>query len=83
MRKGFSLIEVLIMVAILGLLLVVGYFYMAPHMARGRDGKRISDLNKLKVVFEDYYNDNSCYPPRDTLELYCGGAGSTILDEYI
>ncbi|MDA1079961.1 MAG: prepilin-type N-terminal cleavage/methylation domain-containing protein [bacterium] len=83
MRTGFSLIEVLIIVAILGLLLVVGYFYMAPNMARGRDGKRISDLNKLKIVFEDYYNDNSCYPPINVLELYCGGAGSTILDEYI
>ncbi len=69
--------------AILGLLLVVGYFFMAPQMSRGRDGKRISDLNKLKVVYEDYYNDNACYPPRDTLELYCGGAGSTALDDYI
>lgn len=83
MKKGFSLIEVLIIVAILGLLLVVGYFFMAPQMSRGRDGKRISDLNKLKIVYEDYYNDNGCYPPSDTLELYCGGAGSTILDDYI
>ncbi|NCN82959.1 MAG: prepilin-type N-terminal cleavage/methylation domain-containing protein [Candidatus Pacebacteria bacterium] len=83
MRKGFSLIEVLIIVAILGLLLIAGYFFMAPQISRGRDSKRLSDLSKLKVVFEDYYNDHSCYPPTDTLELYCGGGGSTILDDYI
>ncbi|NCN06971.1 MAG: prepilin-type N-terminal cleavage/methylation domain-containing protein [Candidatus Pacebacteria bacterium] len=83
MKRGFSLIEVLIIVAIIGLLLTVLYFFSFPHLARGRDGKRLSDLDKLKVVFEDYYNDKGCYPPRNTLELYCGGGGSTLLDAYI
>jgi len=83
MRKGLTLIEVLIVVAILGLLLTALFFYALPQVARGRDGKRLSDLDKLKVVFEDYYNDNACYPPRTVLDDYCGGGGSTVLDGYI
>jgi len=54
-----------------------------PQLARGRDGRRLSDLDKLKIVFEDYYNDHACYPPSDVFELYCGGEGSTLLDAYI
>jgi prepilin-type N-terminal cleavage/methylation domain-containing protein len=70
-RTGFSLIEVLMVLAIVGLLMVALFWWLMPQLARGRDGKRKADLNEIKTAFEDYYNDNSCYPPADVLEN-CG-----------
>jgi len=77
------MIEVLIVTAILGLLVVTGIFYVYPNLALGRDGKRMSDLSKIKIAFEDYYNDNECYPPTDTLMKYCAGEVIDTLDPYM
>jgi len=82
-RHGFTMIEVLIVIAILALLVIASIFYVYPNMARGRDGKRMSDLTKIKIAFEDYYNDNECYPPITTLESYCGGTPNGALDPYM
>lgn len=81
--RGFTMIEVLIVIATLALLVTAGMFYIYPNMARGRDGKRMSDLSKIKIAFEDYYNDNECYPPITTLESYCGGTPNGALDPYM
>ena len=82
-RHGFTMIEVLIVATILALLVTSGIFFIYPNLARGRDGKRMSDLTKLKIAFEDYYNDNECYPPITTLESYCGGTPNGALDPYM
>lgn len=69
--KGFSLIEVVIVLAILAVLAVIGYFSYQKHLFRARDAHRKADLERLKIAFEDYYNDHRCYPPPEVL-LDCG-----------
>jgi len=61
-RKGFSLTELMIVVAIIAILLLVAIWAYRPQLLKGRDVRRKADLNKLEKVFEDYYNDNDCYP---------------------
>lgn len=60
---GFTLIEVLIVVSILVLLMVALLMSVGNQREKAEDARVKSDLDRLKIAFEDYYNDNNCYPP--------------------
>lgn len=72
-QSGLSMIEILIVTAILGLLVILAITMLPQQISKGRDGRRKSDLQKIKIAFEDYYNDNDCYPPPEILDN-CGSA---------
>lgn len=61
--KGFSLIEILIVVAILAILSLSLFLSFTRQRQRAEDTKIKADLERLKIAFEEYYNDNHCYPP--------------------
>jgi len=67
-EQGISITELLIVVAVIAILMVVllAAFKPSTQLAKARDARRKSDLQKLKNPLEDYYNDKKCYP--DTLE---------------
>lgn len=66
------MIEILIVLAILAILMILFLLVFRTQLARGRDARRKSDLEKIKIAFEEYFNDNGCYPPADILNN-CGG----------
>lgn len=61
---GFSLTELLIVLALLGILMMVAIVVLNPkkQIARANDARRKSDLDKISKVLEDYVGDNPCYP---------------------
>ena len=61
-KKGFSLIELLIVIAIMAILgsLALGAFSTARK--QGRDTTRKADLAQYKVALEQYYTANGSYP---------------------
>lgn len=61
-RQGFTLLEILIVVAIIILLSTVILINLRGQTARANDAKRKMDLNTMNKVTEDYYNDHSGYP---------------------
>jgi len=61
-RKGFSVIEIMIAVAIVIILLIIAIWAYRVQLLKGRDVRRKADLDNLKTVIEDFYNDNECYP---------------------
>jgi prepilin-type N-terminal cleavage/methylation domain-containing protein len=60
--KGFTLIEILIVVAIIGILASVVVVGLGPAQKRGRDARRASDLRSVQTALELYYGKNTKYP---------------------
>lgn len=77
-QKGFTLIEVLIVVAIIGLLASIVLVGLGSFRARGRDARRVADLRQTQNALELYYTKNSAYPTSaswSALEAALVGAG--------
>jgi type II secretory pathway pseudopilin PulG len=70
---GISLIEVLIVMVIVLLFLIVAYIAFFSQIGKARDAKRKDDLERIRIAFEDYFNDYGCYPSSIVLEN-CGDA---------
>jgi prepilin-type N-terminal cleavage/methylation domain-containing protein len=71
-QRGMTYTELLIVIAIVAVLILMLLVSMTKQVSRSRDAQRKADLEKIKVSFEDYYNDNGCYPPIDVL-IDCRG----------
>ena len=56
MRKAFTLIELLIVIAIIGILTGIAGVSYKTITLRGRDAERINDLNQLAIALSSYYN---------------------------
>ena len=61
-NKGFSLIELLVVISIIGVLTTVLVMNFVGTRERSRDSQKIQNLNSLKNALRMYYNDNQVYP---------------------
>lgn len=60
---GFSLLELLIVIAIIGILVSLGTVSYSSAQKKGRDSRRKSDLRAIQNAWEQYYADtNGVYP---------------------
>lgn len=69
-KTGFTLVELLVVMAILvflgvGLLATLNPIFQVD---KANDARRKKDLGKIKVAFEEYYNDKGCYPSGELLD---------------
>jgi prepilin-type N-terminal cleavage/methylation domain-containing protein len=61
-RKGFTLIEILIVVAIIAILASIVIVGLGPAQQSGRDARRISDLQSIRTALQLYYGKCGFYP---------------------
>lgn len=61
-KGGFTLIEILVVVAIISVLLGSVLVGLGPAQRQGRDTRRISDLRQVQNALELYYSKCGFYP---------------------
>ncbi len=78
LSAGFTLLEVLVVIAIIGILISMGTAAYTSAQKKSRDARRQSDLKAIQNGFEQYYADNNAYPTSSGCTV-----GSTYLPEGI
>ena len=67
MRNGFTLIEILIVIAVIAILAGISLPYMKGMQDEGNTAKAAGELRTLATAIESYYIHNSkAYPSQDT-----------------
>jgi type IV pilus assembly protein PilE len=73
-HAGFTLIEVMIVVAIVGILAAVAYPAYTDYILRGKIAEAISTLAQTRAKMEQYFLDNRTYAGSDAATLPCNAA---------
>lgn len=87
-KNGFTILELLIAIGIIGLLMVVGVILLGTARENARDAKRLSDLDVVSRRLEEYFYNNNKYPQAPTpvvlgttgYRVICSGAPTGFAD---
>ena len=59
---GFTLVEIMIVIAIIGILTAVAIPWFADYRRKGHNSAALSDLRNVKTILEAYHEENEHYP---------------------
>lgn len=76
--SGFSLIELMIVVAIIGIIAAIALPGYSEYVRRGKAAEATSTLADLKNKMEQYYQDNRTYEDVGDLTAPCAPAEGTV-----
>lgn len=68
-KRGFTLVELLIVITIIMVLVTVGMMSYANAQKVGRDARRKADLKQVQAALEMFRADNGFYPQNKTGNL--------------
>ncbi len=81
-KKGFTLIEIMIVVVIIGILAVALFPKLLGAISKSSDEGRKAELKSLSVIMLQYKNDTGAYPDAATCVTDTGGGlGSTLIND--
>ena len=88
MKKGFTLVELMIVIAIIALLSGIILTSTTGSKAKSRDARRISDLNQIQLALEQYFDRCGQYPTVDnnlpSTSSTCNVGGTSVtINSYI
>lgn len=74
LKRGFTLLELLIVIALIGILVSIAAASYAQAQKKSRDSRRMADMKSIQSAFEQYYADHTAYPADCTIgSLNTGG----------
>jgi prepilin-type N-terminal cleavage/methylation domain-containing protein len=82
-RRGFTLLEILISIAIIGVLTAIGTVSYTSINRNARDAKRRADVEQIRSALELYRADNGTYPAINTSGFDDTANLSSALTSYI
>lgn len=71
-NRGFTLLELIVVVAVLGILAAIAVQQFQLHRARAIDASMRSDLKNAALAMESYYGEFLSYPTNETAILLVG-----------
>lgn len=80
-QKGFTLVEILIIVLIVGIVGTLAAVAVNSARSKTRDATRISAVRQVQSALEDYFNETNSYPTGagvplgDSTQSVCLGTG--------
>ncbi len=74
-NKGFTLIEMMVVVAIIGILSSIIVMSLTGAKGKARDARRVSDLGQLQLALELYFDRCNMYPQPSGGGVGQGGFG--------
>lgn len=60
-NRGFTLIEIMIVIAIIGILITIGYPSLTEYVKKGRRAEVTGLLSEQAQILERYYSRNNLY----------------------
>ena len=79
-QKGFTIIELLIVIAIIIILAALVLNNFQGAQAKARDTQRVTDVNNVHSKLEEYYNENNYYPNTFTAATFPGIDAESLKD---
>ena len=71
MKRGFTLVELLVVIAIIAILSTLSVVALNSARAKARDARRLSDIKQIRTALDMYFDSNLTYPAN------CAGLGSS------
>jgi len=71
-NQGFTLLELIVVVAVLGILAAIAVQQFQIHLARAIDAAMRSDLKNAALAMESYYGEFLSYPVTEAAILMVG-----------